>query len=156
MPSALVTTDRAEFIAALPLGGRLAGLDVGTRTIGIALCDAQWTIASAAETIGRGKFTCDKARLSDLFDKQQVKGIVIGLPLNLDGSESPRAQATRAFALPVLNAGAAEPRRGIAQGLVSAVEKLEHSAGLLRLNLNEAAALEDFLLASLRLWSKRG
>jgi len=80
------------------MGGRLAGLDVGTKTIGIALCDAQWMIASAAETIARTKFTKDLARLQSLLTAQQVKGIVVGLPLNMDATESPRSQATRAFA----------------------------------------------------------
>jgi putative Holliday junction resolvase len=80
------------------MGGRLAGLDVGTKTIGIALCDAQWTIATAAETIGRTKFAKDKAKLETLIAAQFVKGLVIGLPLNMDGSESPRSQSSRAFA----------------------------------------------------------
>jgi len=88
----------AGFRAALPDGGRLAGLDVGTRTIGVALCDAGWTIASAAETIRRTKFSVDRALLSRLIAAQQVKGLVIGLPLNLDGSDSPRTQSVRAFA----------------------------------------------------------
>lgn len=88
----------AGFRATLPGGGRLAGLDVGTRTIGLALCDAGWTIASAAETIRRTKFTVDRALLSRFIAAQQVKGLVIGLPLNLDGSDSPRTQSVRAFA----------------------------------------------------------
>jgi len=94
----LITTDREPFRLALPTGGRLIGLDVGTKTIGLALCDAQWTIASAAHTIARGKFSRDKATLVDFMRAQQVEGIVIGLPLNLDGSESPRSQASRSFA----------------------------------------------------------
>lgn len=73
-------------------------MDVGSRTVGLALCDAGWSIASAAHTLMRGKFTKDKAKLADFIREQQVKGIVIGLPLNLDGSESPRSQASRAFA----------------------------------------------------------
>jgi putative Holliday junction resolvase len=71
---------------------------VGTRTIGVALCDARWTIATAAETIGRTKFAKDKARLEVIVAAQAVHGLVIGLPLNMDGSESPRTQSTRAFA----------------------------------------------------------
>ncbi|PZU60543.1 MAG: Holliday junction resolvase RuvX [Sphingobium sp.] len=94
----MITTDRAAFREALSQGGRLIGMDVGTKTIGLALCDAGWTIASAAHTIARGKFTRDKATLAAFMDEQQVKGAVIGLPLNLDGSESPRSQASRAFA----------------------------------------------------------
>lgn len=73
-------------------------MDVGSKTIGLALCDAGWTIASPAHTITRGKFSRDKATLAEFMAAQQVRGIVIGLPLNLDGSESPRSQASRAFA----------------------------------------------------------
>lgn len=80
-------------------------MDVGTKTIGLALCDAGWTIASAAETIARTKFSKDKAKLAEFIAKQQVKGIVIGLPLNLDGSESPRSQASRAFARNIAELG---------------------------------------------------
>ena len=94
----MIGTDRSAFATALPQGGRLAGLDVGTKTIGIALCDAMWTIASPAETIRRTKFSVDRALLRDLVAKQQVKGLVIGLPLNLDGTDSPRTQSVRAFA----------------------------------------------------------
>lgn len=82
----------------MPEGGRLIGLDVGTKTIGLALCDAGWSIASPAHTISRGKFTKDKAALAEFVGEQQVRGIVVGLPLNLDGSESPRSQSSRAFA----------------------------------------------------------
>ena len=94
----LVTTDRVAFREALPQGGRLIGMDVGTKTIGLALCDAAWTIASPAYTVNRGKFSKDKPALAAFIEQQQVKGIVIGLPLNLDGSNSPRSQASRAFA----------------------------------------------------------
>ena len=94
----MITEKSADFRDALPRGGRLAGLDVGTRTIGVALCDAQWTFASPAELIRRGKFTADLERLRALVAAQSVVGLVVGLPLNLDGSESPRSQSTRAFA----------------------------------------------------------
>jgi putative Holliday junction resolvase len=94
----MITAVAAEFAAALPQRGRLAGLDVGTKTIGIALCDAMWTIASPAETIRRAKFSVDRAILRDVIARQRVKGLVIGLPLNLDGSDSPRTQSVRAFA----------------------------------------------------------
>ncbi|HEX8214339.1 MAG TPA: Holliday junction resolvase RuvX [Allosphingosinicella sp.] len=94
----MIVTAAAALRDALPGGGRLMGLDVGTKTIGIALCDAQWTFATAAELIRRSKFSKDLERLQALAAKQEVAGIVVGLPLNLDGSESPRTQSTRAFA----------------------------------------------------------
>ncbi|MES2444505.1 MAG: Holliday junction resolvase RuvX [Pseudomonadota bacterium] len=94
----MITLAAAEFRAALPEGGRLLGLDVGTKTIGTALCDAEWSFASPALLIRRSKFTKDKAALADLARQQQVKGLVVGLPLNLDGTDSPRTQSTRAFA----------------------------------------------------------
>jgi putative holliday junction resolvase len=94
----MIASNVAEFREALPLGGRLLGLDVGTRTIGAALCDAGWTIATPAELIRRSKFSADLERLKALASDQMVAGIVIGLPLNLDGSESPRSQSMRAFA----------------------------------------------------------
>lgn len=94
----MIGTDPAAFAAALPGGGRLAGLDVGTKTIGIALCDAGWSIASPAETIRRTKFLADKAALEGLLARQRVRGMVIGLPLSLDGGDSPRTQSVRAFA----------------------------------------------------------
>jgi putative Holliday junction resolvase len=94
----MITASAPEFRGVLPMGGRLMGLDVGTRTIGVALCDAGWTIATPAELLHRGKFTADLARLKELAAAQRVKGVVIGLPLNLDGTDSPRTQSTRAFA----------------------------------------------------------
>jgi putative Holliday junction resolvase len=94
----MVTTDRAAFRTALPAGGRLIGLDVGTKTIGLALCDSGWNFASPAELIRRTKFQKDKAAIAAIVAAQAVKGVVIGLPLNLDGSESPRSQSSRAFA----------------------------------------------------------
>ncbi len=94
----MITTASAEFCTALPAGGRLLGLDVGTKTIGTALCDAGWTFASPAELFRRTKFSKDKAALQALIAAQHVEGLVIGLPLNLDGTDSPRTQSTRAFA----------------------------------------------------------
>ena len=95
----MITTLAADFRDALPEGGRLIGLDVGTKTIGTALCDAGWSFASPATLIRRTKFTArqGRARRADR-PQQHVRGLVIGLPLNLDGSESPRSQSTRAFA----------------------------------------------------------
>ncbi|PAX09707.1 Holliday junction resolvase RuvX [Sphingomonas lenta] len=101
----MITADRDAFRAALPEGGRLIGLDVGTKTIGTALCDAGWSFASPALLIRRTKFQKDKAALADLIRQQQVAGLVIGLPLNLDGTESPRSQSTRAFARNVEDLG---------------------------------------------------
>ncbi len=90
--------DLAGFRAALPDGGRLAGLDVGKRTIGVATCDAGWSFASALVTIARTKFTPDLAALRDVLDRERVIGIVVGLPLSMDGSDSPQTQSTRQFA----------------------------------------------------------
>lgn len=101
----MITEDRTEFRATLPDGGRLLGLDVGTKTIGTALCDAGWSFASPAELIRRTKFTMDKAALAALAAAQSVKGIVVGLPLNLDGTDSPRTQSTRAFARNIADLG---------------------------------------------------
>lgn len=94
----MITEDRAVFRDALPDGGRLIGLDVGTKTIGTALCDAGWSFASPAILVNRTKFTADRAQLTTLIRQQSVRGIVIGLPLNMDGSDSPRTQSVRAFA----------------------------------------------------------
>ena len=94
----MITLSPAQFRDALPNGGRLIGLDVGTKTIGTALCDAGWSFASPATLVRRTKFTKDKAALADLIAAQGVRGLVLGLPLNLDGTESPRSQSTRAFA----------------------------------------------------------
>ena len=94
----MITTAREAFRDALPDGGRLIGLDLGTKTIGTALCDAGWSFASPAILIRRTKFQKDKIALVALIAEQRVAGIVIGLPLNLDGSESPRSQSSRAFA----------------------------------------------------------
>ena len=94
----MITTAREAFREELPAGGRLIGLDLGSKTIGTALCDAGWSFASPATLIRRTKFMKDKVALVELIAAQGVKGLVIGLPLNLDGSESPRSQSTRAFA----------------------------------------------------------
>jgi putative Holliday junction resolvase len=94
----VITASAAEFREVLPGGGRLLGMDVGTKTIGLALCDAGWTIASPAELMTRGKFTADMERLRVLAAAQRVEGLVAGLPLNLDGTDSPRTQSVRAFA----------------------------------------------------------
>ena len=77
---------------------RLLGLDVGTKTVGLALSDVMRRIATPLETIRRTKFSADAARLLELARQHGVGGFVIGLPVNLDASEGPRAQSTRAFA----------------------------------------------------------
>jgi len=77
---------------------RLFGIDLGTKTIGLALSDVERRIATPLETIKRVKFTHDAERIRTLAAKHDVGGLVVGLPLNMDGSEGPRAQATRAFA----------------------------------------------------------
>lgn len=98
MAAALVTTFAAEFRAALPVGGSLLGLDLGTQTIGTAFCDAGWRFASPGKTLKRGKFGADRQSLAALVAERQIKGVVIGLPLNMDSSEGPRSQSSRAYA----------------------------------------------------------
>lgn len=91
--------DRVEdFAAALPRTGALAGLDLGTKTIGVAVSDGLRSIATPLTVIRRTKFGADAAALLALTDARAVAGIVLGLPRNMDGSEGPRAQSTRAFA----------------------------------------------------------
>ncbi len=89
--------DPIAFAAALPPGARLFGLDLGTKTIGIAVSDAGLRIASPLTTIVRKKFTPDAEALIALAARQNAGGLVVGLPINMDGSEGPRAQSTRAF-----------------------------------------------------------
>ena len=86
-----------EFGRTLPAGARLLGFDVGTKTVGLALSDVTRTIASGLTTLARGKFAADAQRLLEIVHEHRIGGLVIGLPISLDGSEGPRAQATRAF-----------------------------------------------------------
>ena len=86
------------FARALPAGARLIGIDLGTKTLGLALSDVTRTIASGLTTLSRGKFSGDAPRLLALAEEHGVGGFVLGLPINLNGTEGPRAQATRAFA----------------------------------------------------------
>lgn len=81
----------------MPRGKRLLGLDLGTKTIGLALSDINLTVASSLETIARKKFGLDAARLLQIIEQHNVGGLVFGWPLNMDGSEGPRTQATAAF-----------------------------------------------------------
>jgi putative Holliday junction resolvase len=87
-----------EFAAVLPKGRGIAGLDLGTVTIGVAVSDLMLSVASPLETVARKKFTLDAARLIEIAAKRNLCGFVLGLPLNMDGSEGPRVQSTRAFA----------------------------------------------------------
>lgn len=94
----VVTDSALAFGDALPEGGVLLALDLGTKTIGVATCDAGWRFATAGKTLQRGKFTQDCGKLREIVSERSAKGIVIGLPRNMDGSEGPRAQASRAYA----------------------------------------------------------
>ena len=93
----MIAADPGQFAAAVP-HGKLAGLDVGTKTIGVAVCDAGWHFAGPLETIRRTKFTKDLETLAAIVEREQIAGLVVGLPLNMDGTDSPRTQSTRAFA----------------------------------------------------------
>ena len=87
-----------DIAAHLPPRGALIGLDLGTKTIGVAVCDPDRKIATAVETVARSNFTKDAARVLALAAERNVTGFVLGLPINMDGTEGPRAQSTRAFA----------------------------------------------------------
>jgi putative Holliday junction resolvase len=87
---------------AVAIPKRLLGLDLGSKTIGLALSDTTWRIATPLETIRRRKFSVDAERLFALIDEHGVGALVLGLPFNMDGSEGPRCQSTRAFAQNVL------------------------------------------------------
>jgi len=94
-----VIHDRLEdFVAALAPARGLAGLDLGEKTIGVAVTDRGLTVATPLETIRRRKFGTDASRLIDIITQRDLAGIVIGLPRNMDGTEGPRAQSSRAFA----------------------------------------------------------
>ena len=94
----MIYDDILEFADTLPAFGPIAGLDLGTVTIGVALSDQRRGVASPVQTIRRKKFTVDAQALLALLAKREAHGIVLGLPMNMDGSEGPRCQATRAFA----------------------------------------------------------
>ena len=94
--------DPQAFLAAAPEKSALLGLDLGTKTIGIACSDVTRTIATPMETIRRSKFKKDLAALLTIIDERQIGGVVMGLPINMDGTEGPRAQSTRAFVRNVL------------------------------------------------------
>lgn len=93
-----VVADPAEFAAALSPGRALIGLDFGTKTIGVAVSDTARRVASPLETVRRTKFGADAVALVAIVEARRIGGVVLGLPRNMDGSEGPRAQSTRAFA----------------------------------------------------------
>ena len=88
----------ADAIAVLPLRGVLIGLDLGSKTIGVAASDPDRRVAAPVETISRQRFNLDARRILDLAAERRAAGLVLGLPINMNGSEGPRAQATRTFA----------------------------------------------------------
>ena len=92
----------SEFRDAVPRGARVMGLDLGSKTIGIALSDTGFAIASPLQTLRRKKFTADAGALMALIDEHDVGGLVLGLPINMDGTEGPRYQSTRQFAANLL------------------------------------------------------
>ncbi|MEX1236532.1 MAG: Holliday junction resolvase RuvX [Roseovarius sp.] len=94
----MIHEDIAEFAAALPPMRALMGLDLGDKTIGVAVSDGLWSVASPIETVRRKKFGVDAARLAQIIEARQIGGLILGLPRNMDGSEGPRCQSTRAFA----------------------------------------------------------
>lgn len=87
-----------DFARALPAYRAIAGLDLGTETIGVAVSDTLMSIATPLETVRRKKFTLDAARLLEIAEARNLGGFILGMPRNMDGSEGPRAQSTRAFA----------------------------------------------------------
>ncbi len=101
----IVTENASEFRDALPDGGVLLALDIGTKTIGTATCDAGWRFATPDRVMQRGKFAADRAKLRDVMATRHVLGIVVGLPLNMDGTAGPRCQASRAYARNLADTG---------------------------------------------------
>ncbi|GHF25810.1 putative pre-16S rRNA nuclease [Kordiimonas sediminis] len=89
--------DIQQVKAQFPVGRRLLGMDPGTKTIGLALSDVMRTVATPLEIIKRKKFKDDVIRIKEIVQEHNIGGFVIGLPKNMDGSEGPRCQATRAF-----------------------------------------------------------
>ncbi|MEL6595248.1 MAG: Holliday junction resolvase RuvX [Pseudomonadota bacterium] len=94
----MIADDIEAFHAALPAHRALVGLDLGDKTIGVAISDSLWSVATPLETIRRKKFGVDAAALLEIISKRNVGGILLGLPRNMDGTEGPRCQSTRAFA----------------------------------------------------------
>ena len=125
--ASLITSSSADFAAALPNAGKLLGLDVGTKTIGIAICDAGWHFAGPSEPLRRTKFTQDLAWLRRIIEHEHALGLVVGLPLNMDGSDSPRTQSVRTFArnlapleLPILLWDERWPTQAVERAMIEA------------------------------------
>lgn len=98
LSSAMAIRNPADLKPLLKPGQRILGLDVGTKTIGLALSDSSHTVATPVTTIKRRKFQADAAALAEVIAERQVGALIIGLPLNMDGSEGPRCQSVRQFA----------------------------------------------------------
>ncbi len=94
----MIVEDIEDFARALPPMTALAGLDLGDKTIGVAVSDSLRSVATPLETIRRKKFGVDAARLQEILSARRIGGVILGLPRNMDGSEGPRCQSTRAFA----------------------------------------------------------
>ncbi|KUJ82186.1 Holliday junction resolvase RuvX [Ruegeria profundi] len=94
----MIYNEFEEFAAALPPMTALIGLDLGEKTIGVAVSDRMRGVASPLETVRRKKFTLDSARLLEIIADREIGGVILGLPKNMDGTEGPRCQSTRAFA----------------------------------------------------------
>lgn len=94
----MIYDDMTEFAAALPVMRALIGLDLGEKTIGVAVSDQMLSVASPLQTVRRKKFSLDAAQVVAIIEQRQIGGLVLGLPRNMDGSEGPRCQSTRAFA----------------------------------------------------------
>lgn len=94
----MILDDIQDLPAKLAPGKRLIGIDQGEKTLGLAVSDSRLSLASPVETIKRGKFTADAAKLREICEDRNVGGLVLGLPINMDGSEGPRCQSVRQFA----------------------------------------------------------
>lgn len=94
----MIHEDIADFAAALPSARGIAGLDLGDKTVGVAVSDRLRSVATPLETVRRTKFTADATRLLDIAAGRELGGFLLGLPRNMDGTEGPRCQSTRAFA----------------------------------------------------------
>ena len=99
----MIYDDMTEFAAALPAMRALIGLDLGEKTIGVAVSDQMLSVASPLQTVRRKKFSLDAAQVVAIIEQRQIGGLVLGLPRNMDGSEGPRCQSTRAFARNLAN-----------------------------------------------------